>query len=241
MVNKFNISTAKAFVKQLLMNFKMTSPIECTSLITRIATCVGALEGNSIPFIEGDCTYIDEAYLIQRHTLKKGPNDSLIFFYLGFTNEIPLPNAEFHLYNCHSLTIPLVPREGGRMHNTSGLPGRRTRSRTRREAEPTPPPQQPHHSYQREASGSSWHNASTEEWTWQAPGYRSTSSSSSGVSNLIRWTSSSRSFCAITQKLGELRMQGDNIQETLNQHIDSTRAWQRHTGERLHDMEQSQL
>ena len=65
MVNKFNISTAKAFVKQLLMNFKMTSPIECTSLITRIATCVGALERNFIPFIEGDCAYIDEAYLIK--------------------------------------------------------------------------------------------------------------------------------------------------------------------------------
>ena len=76
----------------------MTSPIECTSLITRIATRIGALEGNFIPFIEGDHTYIDEAYLIQGHTLKKGPNDSLIFFYFGFTNEISLPNAEFHLY-----------------------------------------------------------------------------------------------------------------------------------------------
>ena len=46
------------------MNFKMTGPIECTSLITRIATCIGALEGNSIPFIEGDRMYIEEAYLI---------------------------------------------------------------------------------------------------------------------------------------------------------------------------------
>ena len=155
----------KALVKQWLSNFKMTGPMECTSLITRIATRIGALEGNFIPFIEGDCAYIDEAYLIQGHTLKKGPNDSLIFFYLGFTNEIPLPNAEFHLYNCHSLTIPLVPREGGRRHRSSGLPGRMTRSRTRREAEPTPPPQQPHHSYQHEAGGSSWHSASTEEWT----------------------------------------------------------------------------
>ena len=59
--------------------------------------------------------------------------------------------------------------------------------------------------------------------------------------NLIRWTSSSRGFGAITQQLGELRVQGDNIQETLNQHIDSTQAWQRHTSERLHDMGQSQL
>ena len=127
------------------------------------------------------------------------------------------------------------------MHRSSGLPGRMTRSRTRREAEPTPPPQQPHHSYQHEAGGSSWHSASTEEWTRQAPGRRSTSSSSGGAPNLIRRTSSSRGFGAITQQLGELRVQGDNIQEMLNQHNDNTQAWQRHTGKRLHDMEQLQL
>ena len=61
----------------------MMGPIECTSLITRIATHAGALEGNSSPFIEGDRVYIDESYLIQGHTLKKGPNDSLIFFFMG--------------------------------------------------------------------------------------------------------------------------------------------------------------
>ena len=69
----------------------MTGPIECTSLITRIATRVGALELNSIPFIEGDCAYIDEAYLIQGHTLKKGPNDSLIFFYLAIQMRFRCP------------------------------------------------------------------------------------------------------------------------------------------------------
>ena len=199
MVKKIKISPAQALVKQWLSNFKMTGPIECTSLNTRIATCFSALEGNFISFIEGDHAYIDKAYLIQGHTLKKGPDDSLIFFYLGFTNEILLPIAEFHLYNCHSLTIPLIPREGAHRHRSSGLPGRMTRSRTRREAELTPPPQQPQHSHQHEASGSSWHSASTEEWTRQAPGRRSTSSSSGGAPNLIRRMSSSRGFGAITQ------------------------------------------
>ena len=139
MVNKIKISPAQALVKQWLSNFKMTGPIECTSLITRIATRVGALEGNFIPFIEGDHAYIDESYLIQGHTLKKGPNDSLTFLFMGYTNEISLPNADFHLYNCRSLTIPLIQREGGYRHSASGLPGRMTRSRTRREETPTPP------------------------------------------------------------------------------------------------------
>ena len=113
MVNKIKISPAQTLVEQLLLNLKMTDPIECTSLITRIATRIGALEGNFIPFIEGDRAYIDEDYLIQGHTLKKGPNDSLIFVYMGYTNEIPVPNAEFHLYNCRSLTIPLVSTRTG--------------------------------------------------------------------------------------------------------------------------------
>ena len=56
---------------------------------------------------------IDEAYLVQGHTLKKGSDDSLIFFSLGYANEISLPNAGYHLYNCYSLTIPLVPQEVG--------------------------------------------------------------------------------------------------------------------------------
>ena len=90
MVNKINISPAQALVKQWLSNFKMMGPIECTSLISHIATRVGALEGNSIPFIEGDCAYIDESYLIQGHTLKKGLDDSLTFFFMSYTNEISL-------------------------------------------------------------------------------------------------------------------------------------------------------
>ena len=58
----------------------MTDPIECTSLFTRIASNMGILDGNLVPFIEEPRIMIDEAYLVQGHTLKKGPDDSLIFF-----------------------------------------------------------------------------------------------------------------------------------------------------------------
>ena len=102
---------------------------------------------------------IDEAYLVQGHTLKNAPNDSLVFFSLGYANEIPLPNAGYHLYNCRSLTIPLVPQEEARMHSISGLPGRTTRSRARREELQQPQPQPSH---QHEAGGSLWQSASSE-------------------------------------------------------------------------------
>ena len=104
----------------------MAGSIECTSLITRIASNMGILDGNPVPFIEDPRALIDETYLVQGHTLKKGPNDSLVFFSLGYANKIPLPNMGYHLYNCHLLTIPLVPQEEARRHSISGLPGRIT-------------------------------------------------------------------------------------------------------------------
>ena len=133
MVNMIRVSPARAMVKQWLINFRMTGPIECTSLVTRIASNMGILDGNPVPFIEEPRVMIDEAYLVQGHTLKKGPDDSLIFFSRGYANEIPLPNAGYHLYNCRSLTIPLVPQEEARRHSVSSLPGKTTRSRARME------------------------------------------------------------------------------------------------------------
>ena len=80
MVNKIRISPAQAMVKQWLTNFWMMDPIECSSLVTRIASNKGILDGNPVSFIENDRVLIDESYLVQGHTLKKGSNDSLVFF-----------------------------------------------------------------------------------------------------------------------------------------------------------------
>ncbi|RLM70040.1 hypothetical protein C2845_PM17G07040 [Panicum miliaceum] len=241
MVNKNKVSPVKSMISQWLSNFKMTGPIECTSLVTRIASSLGVLDGNAIPYIEDPQTLIDKDYLIYGHTLKKGPNDSLIFFSLGYENKIPLPNAGYHLYNCQSLTAPLIPEEVARRHSVSGLPARMTRNKARRGTEPAPLPQQPQPSHHHEAGGSAWHSASTDEWARQALSRRSTSSSSSGIPNLPRRTASSRDFGSITQQLGELRVQADNIEYTLHQHIETNQAWQQYTGDRIHVMEQRQL
>ena len=164
----------------------MTGPIECTSLITRIASNMEILDGNPVPFIEDPRALIDETYLVQGHTLKKGPNDSLVFFSLGYANEIPLPNAGYHLYNCRLLIMPLVPQEESRRYSASVLPGRVTRTRARREEfmqqQPQPQPQQ------YEAGGSSWQSASSTEC----------SSSSSGPPITARRSASSRGFTTLT-------------------------------------------
>ena len=86
-----------------------------------------------------------------------------------------------------------------------------------------------------------WQSASSSEWARQAPWRQSTSSSSSEVPPTARRSALSRGFSSLTQQLGELNVRTNNIDELLGQHIQSTQDWQRHTGERIHNIEQRQL
>jgi hypothetical protein len=47
------------------MNYKMMGPIDCMSLITRIVSRLGILEGKVVRVIHGDRSLIDKAFLIQ--------------------------------------------------------------------------------------------------------------------------------------------------------------------------------
>ena len=120
MVKKIKISPVKPMIAQWLENFRMTGPIECTSLITRIAANVGALAGKTCSYIQTPRVLINEAYLVQGHILKHAADQSLVYFFPGYANEIRLPNPELHLYKCRSLTIPLVPQEEPRRSSVSG-------------------------------------------------------------------------------------------------------------------------
>jgi hypothetical protein len=125
-------------IQQWLMNFKITSSIECTSLLSRIVTNLEIAQGPNVPSIANPRTQIDEAYLTQGHILKKDPDDYLVFFYLGHTNQIRLPNPDFRLYGQGPLTVPL---EEPRRSSVSS--DRVTRSASRRAAGAQQPQPQP--------------------------------------------------------------------------------------------------
>ena len=128
MVRKIKVATVKCMIRQWLEIIKFSAPVECSSLITRIAKGLGVVS-DQIAFISAARPCIDENYLVQRHILKHGVDGSLIYFFPGCTNEIPLPNAGYHLYNCHELTIPLQTIEESR----AGGAYRETRNMTRNE------------------------------------------------------------------------------------------------------------
>ena len=84
------------------------------------------------------------------------------------------------------------------------------------------------------ASGSTWASAGSGEWVRPAGATYGDSSSSSGL------RSSSRG-ATLTQQMSELNIRVGTMEETMHQQAESTRDWQRMTGERLHTMEQRQL
>ena len=80
-VRKIKVVPVQCMIRQWLENVKFTAPIECTSLITRIAKGFGVLSHDQIAYILVSRTYVDESYLVQDHIHKHGVDGSLIFFF----------------------------------------------------------------------------------------------------------------------------------------------------------------
>nr|AAX95393.1 hypothetical protein [Oryza sativa Japonica Group]ABA93169.1 hypothetical protein LOC_Os11g22500 [Oryza sativa Japonica Group] len=222
--------------------YKFSAPIECTSLITRIAKGLGVVS-DQIAFISAARPCIDEAYLVQGHILKHGVDRSLIYFFPGCTNEILLPNAGYHLYNCRELTIPLQTIEESR----TGGAYRETRNMTRNERESSSsstPVQLYEAGWEPTGDAPGWtqaphHNivvstrASASEDRWRAPhdiqwGDNQPSRSSGVPPSPSEWRSSSSHWDLgeITRRMDTPDIQTGEIQYNLTEHISQTQEWQ---------------
>ena len=111
MLKKTKLAPIKEIFNQWLETIKASTAITCTSLVTRIAANIGALDGQDVTYISTPCIDIDEHYLMQGHHLKYDDVGNLVFFFPGYTNEIPLPNPGFSLYKSPSPPFTLVEQE----------------------------------------------------------------------------------------------------------------------------------
>jgi hypothetical protein len=121
----------KEMFNHWLETIKASTAITCTSLVTRIAANIGALDGQDVTYISTSRIQIDKHFLMQGHHLKHDDAGNLVFYFLGYTNEIPLPNPGFSLYKSPSLTFTPVEQEEACRISVSR---RSTRSRARDEA-----------------------------------------------------------------------------------------------------------
>jgi hypothetical protein len=111
-IKKIKIAPVMAMVKHWLQTFKASTYVSSTSLVTCIASSIGALDGQNVVYISIPRIIIDEHYLVQEHHLKYDDTRNLVFFFPGHTNEFPLPNRNFICISAGSQPSLLFHKRG---------------------------------------------------------------------------------------------------------------------------------
>jgi hypothetical protein len=81
MVNKIKYTHVANIVDYFKNVHKMSRPIECTSMVTRIAMNLGCLKMASLAYIEGDVPILGLDHFVHAHILRKEPDHSLSMLY----------------------------------------------------------------------------------------------------------------------------------------------------------------
>jgi hypothetical protein len=103
MVNRIKYTPVADIVYYFKNVHKMSGPIECTSMVTRIAMNLGCLEMTNLAYIQADVPILDLVHFVHVHILCEEPDHSLSMLY-GL-KAIWLPNPGLQLYSCESLTL----------------------------------------------------------------------------------------------------------------------------------------
>ena len=128
LVIKAKVAPIMEMIHHMRDVIRQSGPITCTSLITRIANAVGALDGEDIEYIPTPRAIIDLAYMAQGHHLTHDKEKNEIhYIFPGFINRILLPNQGLYLYKCHIYTFELKTKEQARREK---LEKRRPRGET---------------------------------------------------------------------------------------------------------------
>jgi hypothetical protein len=116
MVNRIKYTPVADIVAYFTYVSTISGPIECTSLVTRIAMNLGY---SDLAYIEGDVPILGLDNFVHTHILREEPNYFVSMLY--GRKAIRLPNSALQLYFCESLTLQL-DRIGEAHHNFTGLP-----------------------------------------------------------------------------------------------------------------------
>jgi hypothetical protein len=72
----------------------LSGPIECTSLVTRIALNIGYLEMHNMAYIERDVPILGLSYIVHVHVLHEEPDHSTSMLYEGANKGLQLPTKQ---------------------------------------------------------------------------------------------------------------------------------------------------
>jgi hypothetical protein len=103
MVNRIKYTPVANIVDNFKNMHKISGPIECTSMVTRIAMNLGCLEMANLAYIEGDVLILDLDHSVHAHILREETDYSVSMLY--GRKAIRLPNPALRLYSFESLTL----------------------------------------------------------------------------------------------------------------------------------------
>jgi hypothetical protein len=110
------------------------SPIDITSLVTRIARYIGVLENAQVTYLPATDeyrTFIGLDHFVHPHMMREGPGNSVFMCYPGYDKEFELPFPKLSLYSIKRRTLHMEKKEPAR-HNIAGP---MTHGRTQRDAQ----------------------------------------------------------------------------------------------------------
>jgi hypothetical protein len=103
MVNRIKYTPIADIVNYFKNVPKMSGPIECTSMVTRIAMNLGCSKMANLAYIEGDVPILGIDHFVHAHILCEEPDHSLSMLY--GRKAIRLPNPGLRLYSCECHTL----------------------------------------------------------------------------------------------------------------------------------------
>jgi hypothetical protein len=95
MVNRIKYTLVADIVDYFKNVYKMSRPIECTSMVTQIAMNLGCSEMANLAYIEGDVTILSLDHFVHAHIMHEEPDHSLSMLY--GCKAIWLPNSGLRL------------------------------------------------------------------------------------------------------------------------------------------------
>ena len=101
MGNKIRFSPVRSMLAHWQKMISSKSPIDITSLVTRMARYVKAMEGAEVTFLPEMEAYKYEVgleHFVQGHMMREGPGNSIFMCYHGYGREIELPCLRLSLY-----------------------------------------------------------------------------------------------------------------------------------------------
>jgi hypothetical protein len=105
MVHKIRYTPVVDIVNYFKVIRTLAGPIECTSMVTRIALNLGCLEMAHLSYIKGDVPTLGPDHFVHAHILCEEMDYSISVLYAGGSKALRLHDLTLALYSCHQLPL----------------------------------------------------------------------------------------------------------------------------------------